>query len=51
MTAAEGGVCSEETRGTCAEPRGGTEMCVTLGGIERRAFIFYFLNFLFCIGV
>ena len=36
VTEAEGGVCSEEVRGTYAEPLGWTELCVTLGGIERR---------------
>lgn len=40
VTAAEGGMCSEEVRGTCAEPQGWTELSVAFGGIARSAFDF-----------
>ena len=45
MTAGKGGVCPEEVRGMCAEPRGWTELCVIFGGITRSALDF--LNFCF----
>ena len=45
VTEAEGGVRSEKVRGTCAEPLGWTELCVTLGGTERTV-IFLTFNFL-----